>query len=601
MMPRPLFRPVALSALLLAAALPAGAVPIRIVATPAGATVVLTDTGQRLPAPANFDVKRRDQPYTFTVELAGYQSESVQFSTKSKQKEIAVTLEPLQLEREVSIKSSPEGASVTIDGQPAGTTPLTTKVTFRRDSKHSPWKPQTVSLAKTDYQTETTRITYEQPAPAPVTLALLRFEKIFSVETKAPDGSAIEAVLRINDQDKGSAPAKLPLVFQRADKTKPWNTYTLHAEIPTIYQPVTATLTHDSPNILSLTLKPITELPVPLLAPVVEVTATGARMSVDQTNRLAHLATGERAADITGLARLTRFARRDQNAKAPLQALNSYAITPDGGSAILSLTMQDDAGKFYSALFLKKIEDDSGGLGRLIDNSKRYLDSSPVIAPDSSNILVFQSNRGDPAKPDIFRINFADNRTSGGVARITNDQRFNYGPTYTDSNREVVYLSVEPAYPLATPQLSTVKMDGALPTQFQITAHEVSHREPSKIYFTRTDETSGKKQIFSVEPDGRLETNVISDDSFLSANCIHPVASFSSPVRILFVSDRDVDDQGRKNNNIYVMNADGSGIQQLTANGSDDILPSWSPTDPNVVYFMSNRGGAYNLWRLRLK
>lgn len=48
------------------------------------------------------------------------------------------------------------------------------------------------------------------------------------------------------------------------------------------------------------------------------------------------------------------------------------------------------------------------------------------------------------------------------------------------------------------------------------------------------------------------------------------------------------------------MNAAGPQIQQLTSKGSDDILPAWSPTNPNAVLFLSNRGRAYNLRRLRL-
>lgn len=595
-----LTRLVALPVLLLAAIAPAWGVPLKINVTPAGATVV-SETGQRLPAPATFDLKRREQPYYFTVEKAGFQSESVSWSTRDRNREISVVLQPLQMEKQVTITSAPEGATVTIDGKAAGVTPLTAAATFFRDDKNAPWKPLAVGLAKPDYQAERISVPIDNPNPATVTLAQLRKERVFLVDTKAPDGSAIQATVTLDGKELGAAPQRVTVVFSRADKTRPWPTFPLAAEIPTIYQPASATLTHDHANNVSLTLKPVTELMVPLLAPVIEMTPTGARLAVSQRATIGTLDTGERSTDVAGLQRLTCFGRRDQNPNAPLQALHAYAITPDGESAIMAVTSQDDAGKHFSGLFLKRIEDDGGGTARLVDNNKRFFDTNPIIAPDSNNILVFQSNRGDPAKPDIFRISFTDNRTSGGVARITNDQRFNYSPTYTDSNREVVYLSLEPNYPLAQPQLSTVKLDGALPTQFQITAEEVSHREPTKVYFTRIDPSSSKRQIYSVEPDGRLETTLVSDESFLAANCFNPVASYTSPVRVLFVSDRDQDDQGRANNNIYMMNADGSQIQQLTANGSDDIQPAWSPTDPNVVYFLSSRGGAYNLWRIRLK
>ncbi|HEY4299596.1 MAG TPA: hypothetical protein VGM73_01900 [Candidatus Didemnitutus sp.] len=599
MLPK-LCRLVSAGALALVVAGAAHAVTLKVAATPAGATVT-TEDGVHHPTPGALDLKRRDEPYTFVFEKAGYQTETITYYTKQKLKELVVTLEPLQVQRDVTIKSAPDGALVTIDGLAAGVTPLTRSATFHRDNKTSPWRPLAVTVALPDYQTESFTVAYDTPVPDAVTLGRLRRERIYSVDAKASDGSAIQATLTLDGRDHGASPQKATVVFTRSDKTKPWPTFPLAAEIPTIYQPSRVVLTQDGAENITFQLKPVTELPVALYDPVVEVTATGARINVDQTTRVALLESGERNAAIASLTRVTRFLRHDQNAKAPLQALNSYAITPDGESAILAITSQDEGGRFYSGLFLKKVEDDSGGTARLVDNNKRYYDANPVIAPDSNNILVFQSNRGELHKPDIFRVNFTDNRTSGGVSRITNDQRFNYGPTYTDSNREVVYLSVEPNYPLAHAQLSTVKFDGALPTQFQIFADEVSHREHTKIYLTRIDESSAKRQILSVEPDGRLETNVISDESFLASNCTNPVASFTNPVRILFVSDRDVDDQNRHNNNIYVMNADGSQIQQLTANGSDDMMPAWSPTDPNVIYFLSNRGGAYNLWRLRLR
>ena len=52
--------------------------------------------------------------------------------------------------------------------------------------------------------------------------------------------------------------------------------------------------------------------------------------------------------------------------------------------------------------------------------------------------------------------------------------------------------------------------------------------------------------------------------------------------RIAFVSDRD------GNNEIYVMNADGSGVRRLTDNQANDLAPSWSP-DGQRITFVSDR------------
>ena len=69
---------------------------------------------------------------------------------------------------------------------------------------------------------------------------------------------------------------------------------------------------------------------------------------------------------------------------------------------------------------------------------------------------------------------------------------------------------------------------------------------------------------------------------------------------MLFVSDYVRDEKDRPNNNIFIFNFDTGNVQVVTDNGSDDIRPAWSPTEPNVIYYMSNREGAYNIWRLVL-
>ncbi|MCE1273226.1 MAG: Tol-Pal system beta propeller repeat protein TolB, partial [Chlorobiales bacterium] len=47
--------------------------------------------------------------------------------------------------------------------------------------------------------------------------------------------------------------------------------------------------------------------------------------------------------------------------------------------------------------------------------------------------------------------------------------------------------------------------------------------------------------------------------------------------------------------NIFVINADGSGLLQLTRGAKDNESPSWSP-DGNMIVFMSNRQGRKKLF-----
>ena len=59
--------------------------------------------------------------------------------------------------------------------------------------------------------------------------------------------------------------------------------------------------------------------------------------------------------------------------------------------------------------------------------------------------------------------------------------------------------------------------------------------------------------------------------------------------RIAFTSNRD------GNEEIYVMNADGSGVTRLTNNSANDGGADWSPDGTRVV-FASDRDGNYEIY-----
>jgi len=329
------------------------------------------------------------------------------------------------------------------------------------------------------------------------------------------------------------------------------------------------------------------------------MTPTGVAFKAAQIKAIASLNIREPAEIVSDFKPVTNYARKDlkEAAATRTDSINSFCVTPDGQHVLFSLTEHDEQGNFYSNLLIKQTDDVASGVSRLTVGYR--WDTLPNIANDGSNHLVFASNRGDRSKPDIYRVDLVENRLASGISRVTNDTRFNFAPTYGDSNRQLFYLSVEPNYPMADFQVSSIRFDGSLPTQLPTSALEINNTFAEKVYFVKIDEDSKKKQIFSITADGKLETALINQEDFRRNNCLNPAVS-SDGARVLFVSDQGVDDQGRHHNDIYMVNADGTNLQRLTQNPSDNIMPAWSPSEEGVIFFLSNRGGAYNIWRMKL-
>ena len=86
-------------------------------------------------------------------------------------------------------------------------------------------------------------------------------------------------------------------------------------------------------------------------------------------------------------------------------------------------------------------------------------------------------------------------------------------------------------------------------------------------------------EIYVMNADGSGQTRLASN----SATDYQPAWSPNGS-KIAFASDRD------GNFEVYVMNADGSGQTRLTSNPADDFYPAWSP-DGSRIAFTSERDG----------
>lgn len=227
---------------------------------------------------------------------------------------------------------------------------------------------------------------------------------------------------------------------------------------------------------------------------------------------------------------------------------------------------------------------------------------------------------------------------AGTKAALTEGEHLDLDPAFSNDGTKVFFSSPR-QFPNAT--LHTIPSDSQVPRTEVTQLQSLEDVQPSasgngqELFFTRNAPSAKQPQIYrcrtdgnvqaflangespAASPDGRrvafvrrhpttgLRSIWIMNSDGTAQGQLSPVADYDSADPawsldgqwIAFTSNQAKDSQGQRNFDIWVMRADGTDRKQITSNGSWDDKPAFDKA--GRLYFRSNRGGDWNLWRTK--
>lgn len=556
------------------------------------------------PADVPITYDKENPKVEIRVEKVGFKPEKKFLVYKDIPRDFTIPFTLKEDKKQSLIDSSPKGAEIIVDGKSKGATPSSIEFSFVNPETNEP-RDIVIEIKKEGFKPDKKILNYSNIKE------ITFFELIADKKQFLLDSVPQDAEVFIDDAKKGSTPLNIELSFIDPE-TKGLREVTIKVKKDGYETPdgkdahVEVLSYHDPRKTLNIPFNKIKEIETVVHEIKEGVVAGMIKLVLEEKKVIAELDVIERSPNVKSVTRVTSFQGKVE-VSAPL-------ISPDGKTLISSAMVVEKAEKekllspsYFESLYLEGRQVEASPMPKL---SPAYLwslnleggtgvttityakgifgDIDPAFSPDGRYIYFASDREGDIL--NLWRIKTTG---AGGLTKMTATKASDREPWISPDGTMLSFSSLPLNAELR--QVWTVNANGFLPTQLR-EGHSPKWSPDGKlILYTLKDKVSGRVGIWVMNADGSNPTQLTFG---IDADDIHPQWSPDGK-KIIFASNRGLDSKKRPNFDIWVMNADGSELTQLTTNGSLDDYPTWDPTG-KYIYFRSNRGGNLEIWRVEL-
>jgi len=497
--------------------------------------------------------------------------------------------------KNINIATIPPGATVTIDGNAAGSAPaLVRDVTFPFDNSANQFPQKKVIVSKAGYDPVERDISWDDGktdyqidlVPHQKTVRFLTDPSGATVTIDGkqvlpgPDGIATAQLSYVPIDENGDLPVFTAFIAKKTAETE--------------WYPTTLTVPwDDGRGEYSATLREVMIRHVPLTTLTMERDDDGVWQAVPGQS------------DTLGMKDVSEGPGKEAPTllyQAPRgSSIGTLAVNPNGGQVVFTLISGSSKADIRSQIMAIST---SGPAGVEEVTDGKSLDLMPSFTADGSQI-VFSSNRAGK------RLNVWRKTLDGsvGIEQLTEGNEQDLWPMIDAAPKPRLFYEVlSDSQP--DPQLYTSPVDGRSRTDLAtipVFQPRISPRADS-LLFTSINQRTGNREIYRISDHGGMPVDIINDPD---SECYDPAWSRDGSL-MAYVCDRSyssfpvmsngrIVDERHRNADLWTVDLTNSSKPvQITTNGSVDDCPQWDPSG-DTLYFRSNRGGQWGIWKISLK